>query len=56
MGFDGLFSKELALQGQGQGPSSISWAHEKGMCWLICPCDPTDGEAETAGSWESCSA
>lgn len=49
MGLDGSLSKELALQGQGQGPSSIfTWAHEKGMCWLVCPCDPTDGESCSA--------
>lgn len=56
MGFDGSLSKELALQGQGQGPSFISWVHEKGMCWLVCSYNPIDGEAETMGSWESCSA
>lgn len=56
MGFDGSLSKKFALQGQGQGPSSIFWAQAKGMCWLVCPYNPTDGEAETAGSWESCSA
>lgn len=38
IGLDGSLCKELALQGQGQGPRSISWAHGKGMCWLVCPC------------------